>query len=132
MNPSTYTLKLEVIGDNVDYLYRIYKNFMPPGIADLLNPRWPRPWVAEIIGFHPKFKFDRRFIKGYKDFSGSNSVGSRGIYSYYHLYPGNIYEVFSKVSWKSSERYFCEIINGKPILLTGEGVSEWLRKKALA
>lgn len=45
----------------------------------------------------------------HRDYSRANSVGSRGIYEYYFLIPGNIYHVIAPESWKRSDEYYCKI-----------------------
>lgn len=64
------------------------------------------PWIAEVVGLDARYGFSRRFIGGQKDYTESNSVGSRGVYIHYILESGKIYEVAKMTSWKKQERYF--------------------------
>jgi hypothetical protein len=48
-----------------------------------------------------------------KDYRDSNSKGSRGVYLFFHLYPGRLYEVRYFTGWKSEERYFCRVEGGR-------------------
>ena len=75
------------------------------------------PWVAKIIDFDTfgNFTFEREFLKPMVDYSRSNSVGSRDIYYYYHLYENNMYEIFEHSSWKHTSRYFA-IIQGHNLI----------------
>ena len=103
------SLIIEMIGDN-NYQYGIYANSMTSMATgercDLFTiPK--RSWCARIIGVHPKYRWEREFLKGMKDYSGSNSKGSRGITCTYILESWNVYEIKAAISWRSEERYFC-------------------------
>lgn len=67
------------------------------------------PWVAELVGEHPRFGFERTFLDWNKDFAGANSAGSRGVMAVYILETGRVYEVKEKTSRKNSRRYFCRV-----------------------
>lgn len=87
-------------------------------------------FVAEITGFHPKFKYERQFMRCKKDYSKSNSKGSRGVYAFYILESGKIYDVLEPYSWKKSHRYFCTIDdNGNIEILTKEQVNQCLKSR---
>lgn len=95
------------------------------GLAEIYKRRW---WVAEIVGFSDKYKFERKFVKQKKDFSTSNSVGSRGINANYMLEYGKLYEISSPVSWKKTDRYF--VIGDDPDnRLSAEEADKWLKTK---
>jgi hypothetical protein len=49
-------------------------------------------------------------MKPNRDYSKANGVGSRGVYDYYVLKPGNIYEIIEVLSWKRSRRYYAFIL----------------------
>ena len=108
-----YILKLECIGDNIRAQSRFVTNIINEiydGLGDVVVGRPPSgPWVAEIDGKHPKYRWERRFLDGRKDYSEANSIVSRGVYLYYILAPGHIYEVNDLVSWQSRQRYFCRV-----------------------
>ena len=96
---------LELFDDFPDARNRANNILLPNFGIRLKNYR--KPWVAQITGTCPKFGLAREFIKPNSDYSRSNSKGSRGIYISYFLTHGCIYEVFSFVSWRSTDRYFC-------------------------
>jgi len=88
-----------------------------------------RAWCAEITGFDSKYGLKRKFLRGQKDYSEANGPGSRGIYKYYALEEGKIYEINSPLSWKNDDRYFCRIENGEENRMTKEEVIECLKKE---
>lgn len=96
------SLRIEAIGDDT---YSMLRSF-PSGIVGKIKKPY---WVAEIIGAHPKLKYERKFLKGKKDYAKANSKGSRGVFVYYLLESDRIYEVSRPVSWKKSERFFCVV-----------------------
>ena len=124
-------IELELIGDDARVEcngYRSIMNAAVPGSGDLLGGIPPSGWIAEIIGFHTKYKYDRVFLKGKKDYSRSNSKGSRGVYASYLLESGKLYDVKSKISWKRSERYYCRVEeNGDIKRISEEELIECLR-----
>lgn len=67
------------------------------------------PWVALITGLNSKGYFVRQFERGDTDYSRANSVGSRGVFRYYHLKSGRIYEVAERFNWRRQEQYFCRV-----------------------
>jgi hypothetical protein len=69
-----------------------------------------KPWVAKIIGTDPKWGLKREFCQGIKDYSGSNSVGTRGIKTVWLISEPGIYEYNLPQSWKSTDRNFVEIL----------------------
>ena len=84
-----------------------------------------RPWVARISGRDPKRGLRREFVSGSRDYSGSNSKGSRGIVTLYTLDDGQ-YEVCGGDSWGSAgKRYFIRVANGSAVkILAGDLVLE--------
>lgn len=113
------TLKLEAIGDDVTQQVRALER-----IERALGYRQDgsaarRPWVAEIIGEHDHFGLERHFLQGQKDYSEANSIGSRGVYLYYHLREGGIYEINELVSWGRTDRYFA-MVCGDELVRMGE------------
>jgi len=118
---TNYLLSLEAIGDDrvkYDRLVQAEVGQLGPVAASMVATRPRRPWVAEIVGIHPLYRFERRFLRGNKDYSRANSIGSRGVYLYYQLMEGRIYEVNVLESWSSTDRYFCRVRHGRPIRLT--------------
>jgi len=125
-------LKIEAIGDNVDQelkLYRDMTNFMMPGLGDMTFGKSKRNyWVAKITGYDSKYHYEREFLKGRKDYRKTNSKGSRGIYLWYTLESGYLYEVSSPSSWKRRERYFCIVTDkGEIKQVDEEYVEQWIK-----
>lgn len=117
-------LRLECINDNWG---------IPPeilAIVPLINRGKGLPnryWVAEITGLCGRYGYERRFLPYKKDYSRANSVGTRGVYAYYILDEGPVYEVSSPVSWRNTDRYFCRVIDGKIVRLAEQEVQVWAR-----
>lgn len=129
------SLKIECIGDNYDQTIKFWKNVT----ADLCGNNLAEAtfgtfkasyFVAEITGFHAKFKYERKFISCKKDYKNANSKGSRGVYAFYILESGKIYDVLEPYSWKNSHRYFCTVDdNGNIEILTKEQVDQCLKNR---
>jgi len=127
----TVVLGLEAIGDDLIHLNRLQQIKMkglgvPDRLRDINNlaPVLRRPWVAEIIGTDPTYRWARTFLKGNKDYSRANSIGSRGVMVYYRLREGRIYEVNDWMSWSSVDRYFCRVEGGRVIRMTEAEVQD--------
>ena len=126
------SLKIEAIGDDADQSLRFFTdltNMLVPGLGDVTFGEKPKPsyWVAQITGVHEKYKYERKFLKGKKDYTHSNSKGSRGVYVYYLLESGNVYEVKQPVSWKNTLRYFCIVTEeGEIETVDKEYVDKWI------
>lgn len=135
-------LKLEFIGETY-FAYKKYK-----GIASV--PRLPyktpisggmerygdylgldqsRPWVARLTGFDEECTLAREFVRGQKDYSQSNSTGSRGVYVYYPLKTG-VYEVNERTSWTRVRRYFLHVEREEITEITKDEVLQWLNAKS--
>ena len=121
-------VKIEAVYDNIYQEARFYQkitNLAFPGLGDLTFGLKKDYWVAKIIGFDPNFKYKREFIKGKKDYLKSNSKGSRGIFIYYLLESGFIYEVKNN----SKRRYFCKVNDdGDIIEISKEEVDQWINE----
>ena len=101
------TLKLEAIGDNTARAMAGWKHLL--GDELMGDVKIDRPWVAKLTGLYASGKFQHEFLRGNKDYSESNSKGSRGIYFWYTLESGNYYEVNDLQTWKHTERYLCKV-----------------------
>ena len=111
-------IALEIIADN----YYAYLQAKKRGEAiesrsaekygELLGRDKARPWVARITGLCATYGLKREFIRGQKDYSRANSIGSRGIYEYFALDSG-IYEVHERTTWKKTRRYFIRVENAQ-------------------
>lgn len=125
------TIKVEAIGESVyqgfDFSNGLLNNYVP-GLGNILGLPKRNYWVAQIVGWHPKWKYERKFLSPKKDYRKSNSTGSRGIYLWYILESGNIYEVKRPISRKRFERFFCTVNDkGKIEEMTEEQVNECLK-----
>lgn len=85
-----------------------------------------KPWVARITGVGKQGKLMREFVRGVRDYSEANSIGSRGIYEYFTLPPG-VYEVNNRVSWSRVRRYFVRVSEEGDITeISKQEVLSWL------
>lgn len=115
------TLRLEAVADHLADMNAAVKH--RPELRRRIPVRlWKytygparRPWVARITGVGPDGRLEREFLDGQKDFSEANGIGSRGVYYYYHLHPGSVYEVQEILSWTKERRYFCRVDGGKVV-----------------
>jgi hypothetical protein len=118
------SLKIEAIADNSYQYVRLATAICEsviPGSGAAIWGKLPAPyWVAEITGLDIKYRYARRFLKGTKDFTDSNSVGSRGIYVYYVLESGRIYEILAPTSWRRSRQYFARVDDNGQIIDIGD------------
>lgn len=89
----TYALTLEAIADNQPR--HICREFQAS--------------VSQIYGSNGRRGWVRRYIYGAKDYSLSNSVGSRGVMITYFLDEGPIYAVVAPQSWSRLDRYFARV-----------------------
>ncbi len=117
--------EIEAIGDDVRDLLRGVE-------ADLLGAEFPsswKPWVARLTGLDAKRGFMREFVRGRKDYSRANSVGSRGVFYHYMLDDNAVYEVNQQLSWgKRGVRVYLRVSGGVVYESTREGVEECLRE----
>ena len=119
-----YILKLECINDNWGLPPEVRLWVLTVNNGKQLPNKY---WVAQITGFCSKFKYKREFLPFKKDYSKSNSTGTRGVYAYYILKEGCLYEVSEPTSWNNINRYFCKIENGELVKLSKGEVDEWLK-----
>jgi hypothetical protein len=81
------------------------------------QPSGGREWVAEIVGRHPRFKFDRVFLNAAeRKWSSSGKTGT----TFYELKEGCIYEV--NEPWNG--RYFVAVVGGKIVDVTVDDVEK--------
>jgi hypothetical protein len=126
---------LEAIGDDTRACVRLWHGVVSQAlgkdVADQVIGSFPsRAWAAEITGLDPKYGFARKFLKPSVDYSEANSVGSRGVYRYYWLEEGKVYDVSSPKSWKRTDRYFCRVEDGNLIEMGKDEVKEWLKNRS--
>lgn len=116
-------LKLERFSDD----QRAFFNSHSKIYGEIIGNFQSTSWVSEITDFDKKFKYKRVFVNGQWDYSEANSIGSRGIFVYYHLEENKIYDVKSQTSWNNFDRYFCQIKNGEIVKITEKEVDEWVK-----
>lgn len=87
--------------------FQIYKEHT--GFDFLEGFKHHEDWVAEIVGFSAKFRYNREFLRGHADYTYANSKGSRGIMINYVLESGKIYEVYHLTTGSRIRRYFCTV-----------------------
>lgn len=130
------TIKLELFGDNLRQEFELYSKvideIMGKGCGAAIIGKAPKQvWVAEIVGIHPKYTLNRRFLNPKKDYSKANSVGSRGVFLWYILESGAYYEIKKQTSWRDTERYFCKVSNaGEIVRVEKSEVMEWLKTQS--
>ncbi len=119
-------LELELRGDNTRQFAKMYEyigNDVSPGLGTSIFHIPATSWVAEITGTDQKYKYARRFLGYKKDYSRSNSKGSRGLYAEYILESDRIYDVKD-----FKNRYFCTVNEEGDIKrLTETEVQEWVK-----
>ena len=125
-------IKLERIGDDVRSYAKLCRGIIDEalgkGLGSAVVGNIPSPcFCAEITGLHPKFKFERRFLKPNRDYSQANRTGSRGVYDYFNLEDGKIYDIKSPQSWKSVDRYYCRIEGGRIVRMDEDEVYRCLK-----
>lgn len=87
----------------------------------------PKTWVAEITGrAQGGRRFERVFLNGKRDYTDSNSTGSRGVVKWFELREGPVYEVSEPISWERGRRYFCRAVAGNVVQVSEEEVEAWL------
>lgn len=121
-------LKLEAIGDDIHAYKKLIRrgDIEPDNIRRIpaVKQMRSRAWVARITGLDPQYHFNREFVRGQKDYSEANSVGSRGVYIYYALTDG-VYEVNAPTSWTRTDRYFMRVEGTQMTRMSMEEVMAW-------
>lgn len=104
-------------------------NIAIQGLGDLAFGKFRNPsWVAKILAFDKKYKYKRDFLKHNIDYSSSSSTGNRGVFAYYILESGFLYEIKEQVSWKRFDRYFSVVSeDGEVKRITEQEAIEWLK-----
>ena len=119
-------LGLEFIGCNTsDALRRMSAFEAKMGVKDDPAPR-TGPEVLEVYRDYQGEIASQR-LYGKRDYSQSNSKGSRGIRLWYTLEMDKIYYVTEPRSWRSVVRYFAAATpDGKVYILSEDEAKEWL------
>jgi hypothetical protein len=125
------SIGIEAIGDNTYQYMRLWTGVLNDGISglgDSLGCPKPDYWVAMIVGRDNKYGYSRQFLKPKKDYAHANSQGSRGVYLWYILDSGYVYEVSAPKNWNKTERYFCTVTDGGDICrVEKEYVDQWVK-----
>jgi len=119
-------IKIEAIYDNVVQEMKAWTT-----LADAASPGLGRrtfgkgitgPWVAKITGKDFHYGYKREFIQGKKDYTHANRKGSRGVFCFFMVETGYVYEVKG-----SKRRYFSKVDNdGNVVEITQKEVNEWI------
>ena len=125
------TIGLELFGDNNRQRLEAERrmiNELSPGLGDQVIGQDPDSiWIAEIIGYNDRSEYQRRYLRGRRDYTKANSKGSRGVFMWYILEAGKTYEVSSRASWSRMDRYFCIVSpEGDIIRISKEEGDAWL------
>jgi len=96
------------------------------------DPVNPRPWVAEIVGRHPRYKYERRFLRPRIDYRKASSTANRGVWFWWTLESGRIYEIWRRTSWRygRDHRFVTVTEDGDIQDLTREEVDAWLSARS--
>lgn len=95
------------------------------GVSDDPMPR-TMPWVYKVCHGPSGYSW-REYIYGKRDYSGSNSKGSRGVMENFVLEENELYRVGEKISWRSSREYWASVTpNGDIYELSDDEAEEWL------
>lgn len=92
------------------------------------DPTRLKPWCAEITGRDPTYGYARQFLPPRYDYSQANSVGSRGIYAWWTIETGRLYQMSSRQSWTGGmeRRWLVVDEDGDTRELTQEEADRWL------
>jgi hypothetical protein len=83
----------------------------------------PVGWVARITGRDAKYGLAREFLRGSVSFRDvKDEIGARGVFRWYELAEGAIFEVNAPLSWTSADRYFCRSERGRVVRMTREEI----------
>ena len=91
-----------------------------------------RPWVAEITAPDPRFGYQRRFLPHKVDYRGANSRATRGVWWWWVIESGRVYEVSRLEGGQIARRFITVDQDGDIVGLTREEVDRWLRSAGSA
>lgn len=129
-------LKIEAIeseGEKSMKMWHSVMNGIVSHLGDEVMGKCPRRfWCAEIVGRSEVYRFERRFLKPKYDYRHANSKATRGIFVYYLLESGHLYEAKSPVSWSRCDRFFCTVADDGAIIRMDEDEAiAWLKANNL-
>jgi hypothetical protein len=102
------------------------------GMSRELN-RMARPWVAEIVGPDDRYGWRRRFLSHKADYRQANGGGTRGVWFWWTLESGRVYEAKYRTTWSLSsimQRFLTVDDDGEIKDLTEDEVREWMATAA--
>ena len=125
---------VEYIGEAQDAKLALLAGILREGLgsgvsrAVVGNARPRKPWAAEITGTDPRFGVARKFLQPKWQRKNANSAHSRGVELWFVLESGHLYEIKSPTSWKSSDQYFCTVLDDGSIKrLSKDEAMQWLK-----
>ena len=126
-------LSLELIGDDADARLREAEQAVTlaagRAAGRLFAPDAENGvWVKQLLGIGDAGKFHKRFVRGQKDYSRANSVGSRGVLLHFFLPPG-VYQVQEKIAWRNVRPYFVESAAGLIKEISRMEAVTWLKNR---
>lgn len=90
-----------------------------------------RPWVARLAGLSDRYRYDREFVQAKADYREANSRGTRGVWFWWTLESGNVYETRYRTSWERwTHRFLTVTPEGDVVDLTEEEVRTCLANAA--
>lgn len=89
-----------------------------------------RPWVAEITGRDDRYGYARVFIQEKRDYRESNNKATRGVWFWWTLETGRIYETRYRTTWNGGfQRRFLRVTDDGAVEdMSREEVETWLVK----
>lgn len=127
------TLCVEYIGEANDaklgLLAGILRESLGASVSSAVvgNSRPRKPLAAEITGKDPRFGVARKFLQPKWQRKNANGACTRGVELWFVLESGKLYEIKSPVSWKSSDQYFCTVLDDGSIKrLSKDEALKWL------
>lgn len=89
----------------------------------------PYPGWCARLSIDDRFRINRSFLRGRRDYSQSNSKGSRGVREVFLLEDGGVYEAEFRTSWKSRRRMLFKVVGPEKIEITREEALELISRK---
>jgi hypothetical protein len=93
-----------------------------------------KPMLRQLIGWERSGTYDREqrwcwmYVDGDKDYSQSNSQGTRGVFTTYKIYNG-IYHLKCKTTWATTVDKYYIVEDGKPQEITEQMAYKIAREK---
>lgn len=106
---------------------------LPTAGGKVVDPLNRKPWLAELVGLHPKYRFERRFLKARVDYAQASSTGNRGVWFWWTLEGGKVYQTRYRTSWSSG--YVTRLLTvdettGDVVDIDEEEVIRWLSNRS--